>query len=236
MSEIYFFRHGQASFGADDYDRLSPLGVRQARILARCLAQTDKVFDAVYYGRMERQQKTAQEFINYYEQNQLAVPRPQTADAFNEYDSFAVWEALIPEMTAEQPLLAEELEKLPGDQKAFQRVFSQVMERWTKGEYKASGLPRWDDFTRRVVLGIEKIAARHGSKKRLAVFTSGGPISVAVKSALGLSDRMTLKISWQLLNASITRLKYNSKGIMLAGFNEVTHLELEGDARLLTYR
>ena len=236
MSEIFLFRHGQASFGADEYDRLSPIGVRQANILARYLAQTGKVFDAVYYGEMERHQKTAQEFIAYYRENQLAVPRPQIVDAFNEYDSFAVWDALIPEMTAEQPPLAEELEKLPGDPKVFQRVFSRVMDRWIKGEYKASDIPSWDDFTRRVVLGIEKIAARSGAKKRLAVFTSGGPISVAVKSALGLSDRMTLEISWQLMNASITRLKYNSKGIMLAGFNEVSHLELERDARLLTYR
>jgi len=236
MSEIYFVRHGQASFGTDDYDRLSPLGVRQAKILARYLAQTDKIFDAVYYGTMERQQKTAAEFLTHYRENQLAVPRPQINDTFNEYDSFAVWEALIPEMTAEQPSLAGELEKLPGDPKAFQRVFSQVMNRWTKGEYKASGIPHWDDFTRRVVAGVEKIATRHGAQKRLAVFTSGGPISVAVKSALGLSDRMTLEISWQLMNASISRIKYNSKGIMLAGFNEVSHLELEGDHSLLTYR
>jgi len=236
MSEIFFVRHGQASFGTDDYDRLSPLGVRQAKILARYLAQTGKIFDAVYCGTMERQQKTAEAFLNHYRENQLAVPRPQIDDTFNEYDSLAVWEALIPEMTAEQPALAAELEKLPGDRKVFQMVFSRVMNRWTRGEYKASGIPSWDDFTRRVVAGVEKIATRHGAKKRLAVFTSGGPISLAVKSALGLSDRMTLEISWQLMNASITRLKYNSKGIMLAGFNEVGHLELEGDATLLTYR
>jgi broad specificity phosphatase PhoE len=236
MSEIFFVRHGQASFGADNYDRLSPLGVRQAKILARYLAQTGKIFDAVYYGKMERQQKTAEEFLIHYRENQLAISRPQVDDTFNEYDSIAVWEALIPEMTAEQPALAGELQKLPGDQKAFQRVFSQVMDRWTRGEYKASNIPRWDDFTRRVVKGVEKITTRHGAKKRLAVFTSGGPISVAVKSALGLSDRMTLEISWQLMNASITRIKYNSRGIMLAGFNEVSHLELEGDAGLLTYR
>jgi len=236
MSEIFFVRHGQASFGSDDYDRLSPLGVRQAKILARYLAQTGKIFDAVYTGEMERQQKTAEEFLNHYRDHQMAVPRPQIDDTFNEYDSFAVWEALIPEITAEQPALAAELEKLPGDQKAFQRIFSQVMNRWTQGEYKASGIPRWDDFTRRVGLGVDKIAARHGAQKRLAVFTSGGPISVAVRSALSLSDRMTLEISWQLMNASVTRIKYNSKGIMLAGFNEVSHLELEGDAGLLTYR
>ena len=59
MSEIYFFRHGQASFGEENYDRLSPLGVRQAQVLARYLAKAGKVFDAVYYGEMERQQKTA---------------------------------------------------------------------------------------------------------------------------------------------------------------------------------
>ena len=236
MSEIYFVRHGQASFGSDDYDRLSPLGVRQAEILARYFGQTGKTFDAVYCGKMERQQKTAEALLNHSGENQLSVPRLQIDESFNEYDSFAVWEALIPEMTAEQPSLAAELEKLPGDPKAFQRVFSQVMNRWTQGEYRASGIPRWDDFTRRVVLGVEKIAARHGAQKRLAVFTSGGPISVAVRSALGLSDRVTLEISWQLMNASITRIKYNSRGIMLAGFNEVSHLELEGDAGLLTYR
>ena len=236
MSEIYFVRHGQASFGSDDYDRLSPLGVKQSKILAHYLAKTGRAFDAIYHGEMERQQKTAQEFLDYYQENQLVVPPTQTDDAFNEYDSFAVWEALIPQMTAEQPSLAKELQNLPGDQKAFQKIFSQVMDRWTKGAYEAEGVPRWEDFTKRVDLGIEKIKTQHGAKKRLAVFTSGGPISVAVKSALGLSDRMTLEISWQLMNASITRLKYNSKGIMLAGFNEVMHLELERDERLLTYR
>lgn len=236
MSEIYFIRHGQASFGTDDYDRLSAVGVRQAKILAHYLAQTGRIFDAVYCGRMKRQQKTAEEFINHYRGNQLSVPQLQIDESFNEYDSLSVWEALIPEMTTEQPSIAEELEKLPGDQKAFQRIFSQVMNRWTKGDYKASTIPRWDDFTRRVVRGLEKMTTLHGAKKRLAVFTSGGPISVAVKSALGLSDRMTLEISWQLMNASITRIKYNSRGIMLAGFNDVTHLELEGDSRLLTYR
>jgi broad specificity phosphatase PhoE len=236
MSEIYFFRHGQASFGEENYDRLSALGVRQAKVLARYLVKAGKVFDAVYYGEMERQQKTALEIVNHYHQKKLPAPRPEVLDAFNEYDSFAIWQALIPEMIEEQPSLSKELDKLPGDQKVFQRVFSQVMVRWAKGEYSASGIPRWDNFVRRVNLGIEKLTTRHGAQQRLAVFTSGGPISVTVKAALGLSDKMTLEISWQLMNASITRIKYNSKGIMLAGFNEVSHLELEGDVRLLTYR
>ena len=195
MSEIYFIRHGQASFGEDNYDRLSPLGVRQAQYLAKHLAKTGKLFDAVYSGEMERQQNTAREFISHYAGKGLAVPAPVVSKAFNEYDSFAVWQALIPEMLEDEPSIAEDLDKLPGDQKAFQRVFAPLMTRWITGKYNTGGIPRWDDFTRRVVLGVEKIAARHGAKKRLAVFTSGGPISVAVRSALGLSDRMTLEIS-----------------------------------------
>ena len=236
MSEIYLVRHGQASFGEDNYDRLSPIGVKQARILARHLAKTVKYFDAIYYGKMERQQKTAQEFINFCIQRKRAVPKPIISDAFNEYDSFCVWQELLPEMLEGDPSLAKDMEKLPGDKKAFQRVFSSVMSRWVSGNYTATGIPPWDNFTRRVRHGIEELITCQGSGKRIAVFTSGGPISVTVQTALGLSDEKTLEISWQLMNASITRIRYNRQGIMLAGFNDVTHLELEADQLLLTYR
>lgn len=236
MSEIYFIRHGQASFGEENYDRLSPLGVRQAKCLAKHLAAIGKSFDGVYHGEMERQQNTAREFINHYASKGLAVRAPVVSSAFNEYDSFTVWQALIPEMLADDPAIAEDLAKIPADQKAFQRVFVPLMARWITGKYKADGIPRWEEFTRRVKQGVEALMVRHGANKRLVVFTSVGPIIVTVKTALGLSDIKALEISWQLLNASITRIKYNSHGMMLAGFNEVTHLELEGDEGLITYR
>ncbi len=236
MSEIYFIRHGQASFGEENYDRLSTLGVKQAQYLAKHLAKTGKSFDGVYYGEMERQQKTAREYINYFSSKGLAVLPPVVSKAFNEYDSYAVWQALIPEMIEDEPSIAKDLDKLPGDQKAFQRVFSPLMNRWITGKYNADGIPRWDDFTMRVKQGVEDLMARHGADKRLVVFTSGGPISVAVQIVLGLSDKKAIEISWQILNASITRIKYNSRGMILTGFNDVTHLELEREEGLLTYR
>ncbi len=236
MSEIYLFRHGQASFGEDNYDKLSPKGVKQSQILARHLAKTGKSFDAIYFGEMERQQKTAQEFIDYCSKNKLSTPRPNISDAFNEYDSFAVWQALVPELTQEDPSIAKDVAEIAGEKKAFQRVFARVMNRWISGSYHASGIPYWHDFKQRVRQGLEDLIARHGARKQIAVFTSGGPISVTVQAALELSDPKTLEVSWQLMNASITRIKYNSRGITLAVFNDVTHLELEGDERLLTYR
>jgi broad specificity phosphatase PhoE len=236
MGEIYLFRHGQASFGEENYDKLSSNGVKQSKILARHLVKTRKSFDAIYFGEMERQQKTAQEFINCYRENRLSVPQPIISDAFNEYDSFSVWHALLPEIIRQDPSLEKEVEKISGDQKAFQRVFAKVMNRWISGDYHACGIPHWNDYKQRVRQGLEDLVAQHGARKQIAVFTSGGPISVAVQAALELSDKKTLEVSWQLMNASITRIKYNSRGIMLAVFNDVTHLELGGDERLLTYR
>lgn len=236
MSEIYLFRHGQASFGEDNYDKLSPNGVKQAQILARHLAQTGKSFDAIYFGEMERQQKTAQEFIDYCSKNQLVTPQPTIFDAFNEYDSLAVWQALVPELSQADPSIAENAAKIAGEKKAFQRVFAKVMNRWISGTYQATQIPNWNDFKQRVKQGLADLIARHGARKQIAIFTSGGPISVVVQAALDLTDPKTLEVSWQLMNASITRIKYNRRGIMLAVFNDVTHLELAGDERLLTYR
>jgi len=236
MSEIYLFRHGQASFGEDNYDKLSPNGVRQSQILARHLAQTGKSFDAIYFGEMERQQKTAQEFIDYCSKIQLGTPQPTICDAFNEYDSVAVWQALVPELTQEDPSIAKDVAEFAGEKKAFQRVFSKVMNRWIAGSYQSSKIPNWNDFKQRVGQGLQDLIARHGPRRQIAIFTSGGPISVVVQAAFDLTDSKTLEVSWQLMNASVTRIKYNRRGIMLAVFNDVTHLELAGDARLLTYR
>ena len=39
MGSIYLIRHGQASFGAENYDVLSPLGYRQSEALGDYLAR-----------------------------------------------------------------------------------------------------------------------------------------------------------------------------------------------------
>ena len=59
MGSIYLIRHGQASFGAENYDVLSPLGYRQSEALGDYLAQLDVTFDRCLSGELERQQDTA---------------------------------------------------------------------------------------------------------------------------------------------------------------------------------
>ncbi len=229
-------RHGQASFGQDNYDQLSPVGVRQAKIVARYLSKDSKPFDAVYCGKMKRQVKTAEELIERYRVTKVAVPEILQSLSFDEYDSLTVWESLIPGIIQENPSLSKDLEQVYTDKKSFQKLFGQVMQRWISGTYDLPGSPQWSDFKKRVRQGLKDIMRRNSSKKQLAIFTSGGPISVAIQLALGISDKKTIEISWQIMNASITRFKYNDRGIALSGFNDIAPLELEQDKRLLTYR
>ena len=50
MSEIYFVRHGQASFGSGNYDQLSALGHRQSVLLGEYFAARGLQFDQLLAG------------------------------------------------------------------------------------------------------------------------------------------------------------------------------------------
>ena len=86
MSVIYIARHGQASFGEDNYDRLSERGVEQARILAGYFIDLGLSFDAVCSGGIMRQRQTAQEILDAYGRRGIACPPLAILPEFDEYD------------------------------------------------------------------------------------------------------------------------------------------------------
>jgi broad specificity phosphatase PhoE len=236
MGILYFIRHGQASFGQKNYDRLSPLGIQQARILGEYLAGIRFVFHEAYCGEMERQQHTAREVMAGFTSAGLAFPSPVTQAAFDEYDAFTVWKNQTQKMIQEKTLLPEDITQTRTDKRKFQMLFEQVMMRWISGNHDAPGNIHWKDFVDRVLEGITALTIGQGSSRHIAVFTSGGPISIAMQLALGLSDSKTMEIAWQVMNASVSRFYFNSRGIFLAGFNDIAHLVIKQDSSLLTYR
>jgi broad specificity phosphatase PhoE len=236
MGILYFIRHGQASFGQKNYDRLSLAGIQQARILGEYLAGIRFVFNEAYCGKMERQQHTAREVMDSFTSAGLAFPSPVTQSAFDEYDAFTVWKNQTHEMIQEKALLPEDIAQTRTDKRKFQQLFERVMMRWISGNHDAPGNIRWEDFVGRVLEGITTLTTRHGTSQHIAVFTSGGPISIAMQLALSLSDSKTMEISWQVMNASVSRFYFNSRGIFLAGFNDIAHLAMKQDSSLLTYR
>jgi broad specificity phosphatase PhoE len=236
MSEIYLFRHGQASFGTGNYDRLSPTGRRQSEILAAFLDRSDIHFDAVYAGGMNRHAETAHPFCCRYADRRPQLHRPEEMAAFDEYDAGAL-------LAARRCLDGPGKEGAVGptdlrqDKKAFQAYLAHTVVRWTAGDFDGEkAVEPFPLFCQRVQNGLSRIMEQHGSGRRIAVFTSGGPISVAVKTALMLCDEKTVEISWQVMNASLTCLKYSGGKMALSIFNNVSHLWLEKDASLITYR
>ncbi len=103
MGSIYLIRHGQASFGADDYDVLSPTGIRQAEILGDHLLNLGVRFDRVLSGGLRRQQHTARAALERLESSGLATPELEVDPAFNEFEADAVIRAHLPDLLEEQP-------------------------------------------------------------------------------------------------------------------------------------
>jgi broad specificity phosphatase PhoE len=92
MATIYLIRHGQASFGTEDYDRLSALGTRQAEVLGEYLRDHGIAFDAVYSGDLQRQRETARLALKSQERE---VPH-HVDPRFNEVRNDEQLEHLVP--------------------------------------------------------------------------------------------------------------------------------------------
>jgi len=225
-------RHGQASFGQENYDRLSGLGLRQAALAGEHLARLGLSFDAAYCGTMYRQQDTAREVLA-----RLASP-PRLAElpGFNEYDSGPIIQALLPVMQKEDPAVAEAWPRMYQERKAFQTIYEGAMRRWVSGRYDTGPAETWRAFLDRSRQALEQVRGDNGRGNTVLVFTSGGPISAALRLALGLSDETALRLTWVIKNASLTSFFYNDRELTLSSFNATAHLDQRREPELITYR
>jgi phosphohistidine phosphatase SixA len=93
MGTLYLVRHGQASFGADDYDQLSELGRQQSERLGQYWRARGLAFDAVLTGTLRRHAQTWAGIAQGAGYTQAAVQ----LEGLNEYDSAAVIAAIHPQ-------------------------------------------------------------------------------------------------------------------------------------------
>lgn len=229
MGAIYLIRHGQASFGAGDYDKLSTLGVEQAGVLGRALAARGVRPDAVVCGDMLRHRETAQHCLAAMD----AAADWQTDTAWNEYDHEMMIEAYRPRYRNKTLMMAELAATLQ-PRRAFQDIFAEAMKRWVSGVHDADYAESWPAFCARVESGVQRLRERLEKSQTALVFTSGGPIGAVIRDRLGLADDRTARLNWTLANAAVTKLIYSERGLYLSSFNE--HAHFEHDARLISYR
>ncbi|MEH6421435.1 histidine phosphatase family protein [Pseudomonas sp. CGJS7] len=247
---IHLIRHGQAAFGAADYDRLSDLGREQSRLLGIALAPLAGEGDVAICGGMRRHRQTAEECLSAIAQSQ-ADPSPspasgrgagvraskiaadQTDPRWNEFDHTQILARHAPEYTDHDQLVAH-LSAQPDPRRAFQTLFAAAMTRWCDGRYDSDYDETWPAFQARCVAAAHAAAIAAGDSGNVWVFTSGGPIAAVAQHLLQVSDAQALRLSWTLVNASHTQLHVAASGLRLSTFNGHAHLYArEG---LITYR
>jgi len=240
VTTIYLVRHGQASFGAANYDQLSALGERQAALLGRWWQQTGVTAHSVVVGAMQRHLQTAQACL-------AELGRPDAAGeahvdpGFNEYDHEAILRIYRPDLgdhVAVRRYLMAQAEQGIDPKRAFQRVFMQAVDRWTSGQHDADYAESWVDFQQRCRAAVQRAAAlaQERGHDSVVVFTSGGPIMAITQDVMGVPDERAFDLAWSLHNAGVTKLKARPSGLRLSGFNDVAHLDITCDPSVLTYR
>ncbi|AYC32863.1 histidine phosphatase family protein [Pseudomonas cavernae] len=235
MGSIYLIRHGQASFGADNYDVLSETGIRQAELLGKHLAHLGVSFDRCLSGDLRRQQHTAQAALAQLQAVGLPAPEVEIDPAFNEFDADAVIRTLLPGLLTEEPEALYILRNGAQNRAEFQRLFAILIGRWLSGEHAAE-LESWQSFVDKVQAGLERILAQADSKQNIAVFTSGGTITALLHLITGVPANKAFELNWQIVNTSLNRLKFRGREVALASFNSHVHLELLKAPELITYR
>lgn len=226
MSRILLVRHGQASFGAADYDNLSPTGHEQSRLLGRALAARGVAADMVVAGEMKRHAQTAAAVLDGSGWSADVV-----VDAgWNEFDHVQVLSVHDRPTTVEGET----------DKAAFQRWFTDATMRWTSGEHATSYDESFDDFTSRVGAAMARLVDALPRSGTAVVLTSGGPIAWAA-AALLADDKaartdLWLRFNPVSINTGVSTVVCGASGTTLVSFNAHDHLFGHGTPDLLTYR
>ena len=216
MGTLYLVRHGQASFGADDYDQLSDLGRRQSVRLGEYLRARhgDGLrLDAVLTGTLRRQRQT---WDGIAAGAGLDTPRTEWP-GLNEYDSHAVIAAIHPE-----PLPKPDT---PERYRQHFRLLREGLQAWMDGRVQPVGMPSYADFLAGVVGALDQVRALKQGEGQFIIVSSGGPIATAVGHVLGAPTSTSIELNLRIRNSAVTEFQFNPKRHQLLTYNTLPHLD-----------
>lgn len=222
MTEIYLIRHGQASLGATDYDQLSNVGIQQASLLGRWLAERGISVAHAAYGRPRRHIQTAEALFESLPVTLHEQCRSLVEPAFDEFDYRAVLVAYDPVFDLQPEGAFGGLGHMSAEE--FKAHFSRAFERWVMGRHDSEYRLSWSEFKARCVKAVREIVKRCAQNENAIVVTSAGPISAIYQHYLGVSNECVDGIRGGIFNTSVTRLSHRQGQTTLAEFNSIAHL------------
>jgi broad specificity phosphatase PhoE len=226
MGTLLLIRHGQASYGEADYDRLSTRGEEQARALGKFLER--QRVDLVFAGPLRRQQGT----IHIAREVAPSLPEPKTLVELAEYPAFDLLQHFMPKLVTEDAKFG--LLTTTPTRELANEAFHTILGKWARDEWRVTGVEDVTAFSHRVRRGLDQVIRESASGARVAVVTSAGPIGVAVGLTFGATPHHMVRTSTVIRNASITELKFRSREfdwhperVSLLTFNSTHHLPPE---------
>jgi broad specificity phosphatase PhoE len=221
MGTLTLVRHGQASFGASDYDQLSELGTRQCEALGEYLAERGRRFEVVMTGTLRRHVQSLAAM-----RSRLAdLPEARAVPALNEYDAEALVRAAAGGgMPAHAP---------GGDRREHFRLLREGLDRWMRGELNVPGMPAWADFRGGVAAVLDEL--RQSGADRVLVVSSGGPIATAVAHVLQAPPTAVVALNLQMRNSALTELTFTPSRHWLVSYNTLPHLDHAERAAWITH-
>jgi broad specificity phosphatase PhoE len=221
MGNLYLVRHGQASFGAADYDNLSALGQQQSLRLGDYFRQKGLTFEAVLTGTLRRHLQTyaAIREGGAFDMAELQWP------GLNEFDSEAVIATVHP-YKLEKP-------DTPELYRHHFRLLRDGLTQWMNGVVSPKGMPSYLEFKQGVIDALDHV--RKNCDGNVLIVSSGGPIATAVGHVLGTTPETTIELNMRIRNSAITEFAFNPKRHTLVTFNTLPHLEHADHASWITH-
>ncbi|MBB1035243.1 histidine phosphatase family protein [Dietzia sp. CQ4] len=225
MGAIHLVRHGQASFGSGDYDRLSETGHLQARLTGRDMAARGLRPDVVIHGGMRRQRETAQGLVEGLREGLREGAGwdcpVECDDRWAEYDADEVLTAArVAGVSAGHGTL-DSAGSSDEAKQAFQRQLDAALGHW-------AGLEAFETYRAAADAAIADAAARSGSGRTTVVVSSAGTISLAVAGLLADPEGVVglwSRLQRVTVNTGVARVVVGRGGMTCIAVNEHQHLE-----------
>lgn len=215
MAELLVIRHAQASFGADNYDRLSELGHAQSVLAGAALKQMGWEPDRLVTGSLTRQKETLR--------SMGFTDAPEEHSGFDEYDFHDLlrvkFGGTIPE-------------PVNSDRKTHFRTLRDTLKDWQGGGLAGAG-ETWISFRDRIEAARK--FATDTDAERVLVISSGGAIGQLTAACLNTPPEQMIALNLQIKNTGMSRFIFTRRAFFLHEFNMTPHFLPAENAEMLTY-
>jgi broad specificity phosphatase PhoE len=220
---MFLVRHAQASFGADDYDRLSELGHRQSQWLGEYFAERGIAFDRTITGTLRRHRETLEGMLA----GGLSAAPAEAHAGLNEYVAEELLAAWLAVSGAQAPPSG-------ADRREHFRMLREALAGWVEGSLPSPGHRSFVEFVADARAALD-LARGDPKARRVLVVSSGGPIATLISSVLGTDLAAMVNLNLQMRNAGFSEFRFNQRVIHCVSFNNIPHMDSVERRDSITY-